>query len=213
MLWGCTNPLIKLGSKGVTDLPKRSHPVLQFLSETFFLFTRWQVGGDFNSRLTIRDLRLRLVRCAVPGSISAQHVRLRGVLLVSGKCRYLISPPPLAGRRGSLTHLHAEISLVVPITNSLTFLFTTVTSQLLGETRGVNQCTLFRFSSPAHTHSFYSVARSSYTRRHGSRPDRSVHLCHKQNAVRIFDLLLFRAEELELPLATHMRRMPEKGEN
>src|SRR3989344_8872915 len=69
MLWGCTNPLIKLGSKGVTDLPKRSHPVLQFLSETFFLFTRWQVGGDFNSRLTIRDLRLRLVRCAVPGSI------------------------------------------------------------------------------------------------------------------------------------------------
>jgi hypothetical protein len=46
MLWGCTNPLIKLGSKGVTDLPKRSHPVMQFLAETFFLFTRWQVGGD-----------------------------------------------------------------------------------------------------------------------------------------------------------------------
>lgn len=99
MLWGCTNPLIKLGSKGVTDLPKRSHPVMQFLAETFFLFTRWQ---------------------------------------------YLV--PFLLNMCGSVVFFwslgSAEISLVVPITNSLTFLFTTVTSQLLGETRGVNRSTL-----------------------------------------------------------------------
>ncbi|ELR12255.1 uncharacterized protein ACA1_002760 [Acanthamoeba castellanii str. Neff] len=105
MLWGCTNPLIKLGSKGVTDLPKRSHPVMQFLAETFFLFTRWQ---------------------------------------------YLV--PFLLNMCGSVVFFwslgSAEISLVVPITNSLTFLFTTVTSQLLGETRGVNRCTHFRFFIP-----------------------------------------------------------------
>merc|ERR1712093_762762 len=122
---------------GVTDLPKRSHPVTQFLAETFFLFTRWQ---------------------------------------------YLV--PFLLNMCGSVVFFwslgSAEISLVVPITNSLTFLFTTATSQLLGETRGVNRCTkcaLSLFLPSPLTHAPSILRHSSYTRRHGSRLGRSVHLC------------------------------------
>ncbi|KAL6051114.1 DnaJ (Hsp40), subfamily C, member 2 [Balamuthia mandrillaris] len=90
MLWGCTNPFIKLGSKGVQDLDKRSHPLLQFLSETVYLFTRWQYVLPF-------------------------AINMMGSVLFFWSL-------------GS-----SDISLVVPITNSLTFLFTTLTGQLLGE--------------------------------------------------------------------------------
>mmetsp|Transcript_1329 Transcript_1329/g.1775 ORF Transcript_1329/g.1775 Transcript_1329/m.1775 type:complete len:132 (-) Transcript_1329:25-420(-) len=90
VLWGCTNPLMKYGSKGITELPKKNNAILQFLSEFYFLFTRWQ---------------------------------------------YLV--PFLINMSGSVVFYKSlgdsELSLVVPITNSLTFLFTTLTSRMLGE--------------------------------------------------------------------------------
>ena len=51
MLWGCTNPLMKYGSEGVTNLPKQSNAILQFLSEFYFLFTRIKVKYSFFSCL------------------------------------------------------------------------------------------------------------------------------------------------------------------
>jgi drug/metabolite transporter (DMT)-like permease len=99
VLWGCTNPLIKLGSRGLTELPKRSNPLSQFLAETLFLFTSWKYLVPFSLNL-------------------------------SGSVLFFWS-------LGS-----SEISLVVPITNSLTFLFTALTSLMLGETRSANKNTL-----------------------------------------------------------------------
>lgn len=41
-MWGCTNPLMKIGSKGVSDIHKDSK-IMQFLAENWFLLTKFQV--------------------------------------------------------------------------------------------------------------------------------------------------------------------------
>eukprot|EP01112_Ceratiomyxa_fruticulosa_P013735 TRINITY_DN387_c0_g4_i2.p1 TRINITY_DN387_c0_g4~~TRINITY_DN387_c0_g4_i2.p1 ORF type:complete len:138 (+),score=8.90 TRINITY_DN387_c0_g4_i2:131-544(+) len=89
MLWGCTNPLMKRGSKGVSEI-RRDSAIKQFFAEFKFLFSRYQ---------------------------------------------YVI--PLVINLSGSIVFYYTlgktDISLVVPITNSLTFLFTTLTSRFLGE--------------------------------------------------------------------------------
>jgi len=89
-LWGCSNPLMGVGSRGISELPKKSNHFLQFLSEMKFLLTRWQF--------------------ILPWLIN-----------LSGSILFYFSLS------------RAEISLVVPLTNSLTFVFTAWTSYLLGE--------------------------------------------------------------------------------
>ena len=43
LLWGVTNPLLKLGSRGIEDVGKTSHGrIHSFLVETAFLFLRWK---------------------------------------------------------------------------------------------------------------------------------------------------------------------------
>jgi len=90
ILWGCTNPLMKYGSKGITEIKQKQNALLQFLAEFYFLFTNW---------------------------------------------KYVI--PFLINMSGSIVFYkslsNTDISLVVPITNSLTFLFTTLMGWLLGE--------------------------------------------------------------------------------
>lgn len=90
MLWGCTNPLIKKFSSGVTDLPKDDSKIKNFLRELWFLYSNWKYTLSF-------------------------------LLNMSGSVVFYWSLG------------HVKLSLLVPITNSLTFLFTTVTSTLLGE--------------------------------------------------------------------------------
>jgi len=90
ILWGCTNPLMKKGSKGITELKPKSNAILNFLAEFYFLFSRWQYLLPF-------------------------FLNLSGSVLFY----YSLSK--------------SDISLVAPITNSLTFLFTTLMSRLLGE--------------------------------------------------------------------------------
>lgn len=143
MLWGCTNPLIKLGSRGITTLPKRSHPVTQFLAETYYLFTRWQVVCLGQSGCT-KLLNPPLFKYLLPfvlnlsgsvvffwslGSSGAHQI----LLAICRQCTHILS---------------AELSLVVPITNSLTLFFTSATSQLLGETRGISSGTPHPSPSP-----------------------------------------------------------------
>jgi len=90
IIWGCTNPLMKLGSKGITEIPPKGNAFLQFFAEFYFLITRW---------------------------------------------KYLL--PFLINLSGSVVFYkslsNTDISLVVPITNSLTFLFTILMGWILGE--------------------------------------------------------------------------------
>jgi TRAP-type mannitol/chloroaromatic compound transport system permease small subunit len=47
IMWGATNPLMKRGSAGVSNLPRRSHWITQVLFDFVFLFTRWQYVVPF----------------------------------------------------------------------------------------------------------------------------------------------------------------------
>ncbi|BFY99593.1 hypothetical protein BsWGS_02633 [Bradybaena similaris] len=89
LLWGVTNPLLKLCSVGVEDI-KRDGKIRQFVAECAFLFLNW---------------------------------------------KYLLSF--LANQMASvlyyITLSSADVTLAVPITNSLTFIFTALSSRLLGE--------------------------------------------------------------------------------
>jgi len=40
LLWGLSNPLMKRGSKGITELRRTGSPLRDFLNEYYFLFTR-----------------------------------------------------------------------------------------------------------------------------------------------------------------------------
>eukprot|EP01128_Nolandella_sp_AFSM9_P008062 TRINITY_DN4631_c0_g1_i1.p1 TRINITY_DN4631_c0_g1~~TRINITY_DN4631_c0_g1_i1.p1 ORF type:complete len:144 (+),score=32.75 TRINITY_DN4631_c0_g1_i1:32-433(+) len=89
-LWGVSNPFMKRGSQGVTELPKSSWTIINLIREYIFLFT---------SPL------------------------------------YLISF--LVNMCGSVLFYKAlgdsDLSMIVVMSNSLTFLFTTITSKFLGE--------------------------------------------------------------------------------
>eukprot|EP01116_Phalansterium_solitarium_P005702 TRINITY_DN17593_c0_g1_i1.p1 TRINITY_DN17593_c0_g1~~TRINITY_DN17593_c0_g1_i1.p1 ORF type:complete len:131 (+),score=8.48 TRINITY_DN17593_c0_g1_i1:118-510(+) len=101
-LWGCTNPLMKLGSKGIIEIPAQNSVVRKFALEMWFLFSRWQYLLPF------------LVNMA--GSIAFYYSVATG-----------------------------EISLAVPVVNSLTFLFTTATENFLGQ-RNLNSQVLLGMS-------------------------------------------------------------------
>ncbi|CAG5127820.1 unnamed protein product, partial [Candidula unifasciata] len=89
LLWGATNPLLKLHSVGVENI-KRDGKIGQLIAECAFLFLNW---------------------------------------------KYLLSF--LANQMASvlyyITLSSADVTLAVPITNSLTFIFTALSSRLLGE--------------------------------------------------------------------------------
>jgi uncharacterized membrane protein len=90
VIWGSTNVLMKLGSVGVTTLPKRSNAIYQMISEFVFLFTR-------------------------PSYLLPFVANIGGSVLFY----YALS--------------QADVTLVVPIVNSLTFIFTSFTAKLMGE--------------------------------------------------------------------------------
>lgn len=100
LIWGSTNVLMKLGSAGVTSLPKRSSSLLAFIHEFIFLFTR-------------------------PRYVLPFLVNISGSVLFY----YSLS--------------QADMTLVVPIVNSLTFIFTTIVSKLVGEAE-ISLCTPWR---------------------------------------------------------------------
>jgi uncharacterized membrane protein len=90
VLWGCTNPLLKRGSKGLEDVTKTTNKLLNFI-----LQLKWLI---FNYKFTI---------------------------------------PFLVNQCGSVLYFivvgQSDISLAVPITNSLTLAVTSVVGTLLGE--------------------------------------------------------------------------------
>lgn len=89
LLWGCTNPLLKRGSRGIEGVRGEGR-LTQLLAEVQFLALNW--------------------RYAVPFLVNQ-----------SGSLLYY------------LTLAEADISLAVPITNSFTFLVTTLAGRWLGE--------------------------------------------------------------------------------
>ncbi|KAJ0009006.1 hypothetical protein NQD34_016421 [Periophthalmus magnuspinnatus] len=92
MLWGCTNPLLKRGSRGIETVAQPNR-VAQVLAELKFLLLNLS---------------------------------------------YIV--PFLLNQSGSLVYYYTlsttELSLAVPVTNSLTFLCTLITGKLLSEEFG-----------------------------------------------------------------------------
>ncbi|XP_072313756.1 transmembrane protein 234 [Eucyclogobius newberryi] len=92
VLWGCTNPLLKRGTRGIERVARPSR-VAQLLAEFKFLLLNLS---------------------------------------------YIV--PFLLNQSGSLIYYYTlsttELSLAVPVTNSLTFLCTLITGRLLGEDFG-----------------------------------------------------------------------------
>lgn len=92
LLWGCTNPFMKLGSRGINRVHSQANSKLpKLVRELQFLFTQW---------------------------------------------KYVV--PLVINLFGSFVFYQSlgksDLSLVVPICNSLTFIFTTLTAQfILGE--------------------------------------------------------------------------------
>jgi len=97
LLWGISNPFMKRGSQGLTNLTKTNSVIRNFFNDFYFLLKR----------------PLYLIAFAVN---------------ISGSVLYYYSLS------------NQQISQIVTITNSLTFLVTTVTSKLLGE-EGINKYT------------------------------------------------------------------------
>ncbi|GLD96011.1 hypothetical protein PINS_up004689 [Pythium insidiosum] len=89
-LWGCTNPLIKRGSRADAVYTRRDNSVKEWLAQALHWIRNWQFVVPFLLNQS--------------GSVAFVH------LLAS-----------------------AEISSAVPICNSLTFVFTAITSRVLGE--------------------------------------------------------------------------------
>mmetsp|Transcript_13940 Transcript_13940/g.35621 ORF Transcript_13940/g.35621 Transcript_13940/m.35621 type:complete len:135 (-) Transcript_13940:491-895(-) len=90
-MWGCTNPLLKIGSVGLEKASSPGDgPIQKFIKELVFMFTNWKYLVPF-------------------------LMNMSGSLLFY----FLLSS--------------VDISLVVPICNGLTFVFTTITSILLGQ--------------------------------------------------------------------------------
>lgn len=91
-LWGCTNPLLKCGGRGIEELQEKN-VLLRILLQLKFLLLNW---------------------------------------------KYMI--PFLLNQSGSLvfylTLATVDLSLAVPVTNSLAFLFTSLTAKLMGEKIG-----------------------------------------------------------------------------
>ncbi|KAB0796786.1 hypothetical protein PPYR_10847 [Photinus pyralis] len=88
-LWGCTNPLIKRGSKDIVKV-KADNCIAQFFLELKYLFTNYKY--------------------LLPMGLNQLGSVLYFVLLQS-----------------------LDLSLMVPVANSLTFVFTAITGKYLGE--------------------------------------------------------------------------------
>jgi hypothetical protein len=124
------------GGEGITRLPKKSSWfLLQLLYEFVFLLTRWQYVlplllnfcGSILFFKTLGDAGNDLMRGS-GSSISEVTLNFFFFLLLFFLFLVLSCSSSL---------FLQEISLVVPIANSLTFIFTTLTGKLLGEA-GIN---------------------------------------------------------------------------
>lgn len=117
LFWGATNPFMKKGAKGVTEV-KSSSRIGQFLNEIGFLVKNTSVS--FFIKLPMH-------------CINKVFFDIVYKLIVF--FQYLI--PFLINQIGSVIFIfvlqNADISLAVPVTNSLTFLFTAITGWFLGE--------------------------------------------------------------------------------
>ncbi|RUS30508.1 hypothetical protein BC938DRAFT_479294 [Jimgerdemannia flammicorona] len=107
LCWGSTNPFIKIGSRGLDQISAR-YPdggLKRSLAEIVYLFTRWQ--------FLVTDLLIGFV--LVRFTVGIEPERLSRLLLYAWEGWYV------------------HLSLAVPITNSLTLIFTMLAGVLVGE--------------------------------------------------------------------------------
>ena len=95
IVWGVTNPFMKRGSDGITEVGEDNK---KFFRQMIFLFTRWR------------------------------YLLALGLNQMGSVLFYL-----------SLSN--TDISIAVPITNSVTFIFTAIVSKIIGEDQSMgNKC-------------------------------------------------------------------------
>lgn len=117
ILWGCTNPFMKQGSEGLTQIQHSSNSFIQrSFAELTFLFSRPKVFF-INIQIESHFIKNFFYKLLLPL-----------VLNLSGSLVFYWSLS------------HADVSLIVPVTNSITFLFTTLTSWLLKEQKRFSFC-------------------------------------------------------------------------
>uniref|UniRef100_A0A8C7ZMN7 Transmembrane protein 234 n=1 Tax=Oryzias sinensis TaxID=183150 RepID=A0A8C7ZMN7_9TELE len=117
ILWGCTNPFLKRGTEGLEKVTQPNR-VSQILAEIKFLFLNFKVCF-----ININSSTFKLDAWLISFSVS---------------CQYLL--PFLMNQAGSVFYYYTlsttDLSLAVPVTNSLTLLCTLLTGKLLGEEFG-----------------------------------------------------------------------------
>lgn len=96
VLWGCTNPLMKSGSAGITTLKKSDNAVVQFIYEFIFLFTRWKVhriitvlSSGLSRSILLIMISIITLCSTVRDTVLAQHERLSAVLHHIGQFGYV----------------------------------------------------------------------------------------------------------------------------
>uniref|UniRef100_A0A3B3BVL9 Transmembrane protein 234 n=1 Tax=Oryzias melastigma TaxID=30732 RepID=A0A3B3BVL9_ORYME len=117
VLWGCTNPFLKRGTEGLEKVTQPNR-VSQILAEIKFLFMNFKVCF-----ININSFAFKVNAWLISFSVS---------------CQYLV--PFLINQAGSVFYYYTlsttDLSLAVPVTNSLTLLCTLLTGKLLGEELG-----------------------------------------------------------------------------
>eukprot|EP00013_Stygamoeba_regulata_P007669 CAMPEP_0177642926 /NCGR_PEP_ID=MMETSP0447-20121125/7878_1 /TAXON_ID=0 /ORGANISM="Stygamoeba regulata, Strain BSH-02190019" /LENGTH=259 /DNA_ID=CAMNT_0019145179 /DNA_START=644 /DNA_END=1423 /DNA_ORIENTATION=+ len=142
-LWGCTNPLLRRASLGLSMTTTPTTPTTTTTTTTTTAAAASSPPGaaccDSTSEHSFRS------SASQPPSappVPEIPLRPRGLL---GEITYLLSRwqyvlPFLINQSGSLMFYlllsQSDVSLVVPVANSLTFLFTTLTGAALGEPFG-----------------------------------------------------------------------------
>ena len=154
-LWGCTNPLLNKASRGMEQRPTPSPPLpssppttppppprnllRRLASDTAYLLTNWRFVLPF--AINQAGSALFLVALSHAGQpVRGMHRRSAVWGRRRVRCRQADGV-----RWMCAVCCVSEMSLVVPLTNSLTFVFTAVTSMWLGEAQTHNP-------SQAHSH-------------------------------------------------------------
>ncbi|TDH68290.1 hypothetical protein CCR75_003247 [Bremia lactucae] len=113
-LWGCTNPFIKRGSNNKCIYTRKDNSIGEYVKLVVGLVRNWQFMLPF----------------ALNQSGSIFYVYLLGS---AGTFPLTLNGEGNTGLRLNFFLVAIDISNAVPICNSLTFVFTAITSRLLGE--------------------------------------------------------------------------------
>lgn len=109
-----------------------------------------KVEGSTKIKTFINEILSLILNWKVNEFLGLVYVFLIFILIILGRFQYIV--PFLLNQLGSVLYVYtlqlAALSFVVPVTNSLTFIFTVISGWLLGEDRpnfGINRLVFVKF--------------------------------------------------------------------